>query len=67
MVYGAQLSGIPMKVWFSEDDTSVRPVDVANFAALTGAATKSLGSVGHSAGGLTWASLDLFLNQYRTG
>jgi hypothetical protein len=26
-----------------------------------------LGSVGHSAGGLTRASLDLFLNQYRTG
>jgi hypothetical protein len=65
MVYGAALAGIPMNIWYSTDDPSVRTVDVANFAALTGAGTKSLGPVGHSAGGLDFASLDLFLKQYR--
>jgi pimeloyl-ACP methyl ester carboxylesterase len=67
MLYGAQLSGIPMKVWYSTDDPSVRPQDATAFASLAGADIKSLGAVGHSAGYLDFSSLDLFLNQHRTG
>jgi hypothetical protein len=65
MVYGAALSSIPINIWYSDDDTSVRPVDVASFATLTGAKTKSLGAVGHSAGSLTATELLSFMWKYR--
>lgn len=50
MAYAAELSGIPIKIWYATDDTSVLQADVLAFTAAVGASCipVSMGAVGHT-------------------
>lgn len=48
--YAAELAGIPIRIWYATDDTSILPAHVLAFAAAVGAScsTVSMGPVGHT-------------------
>jgi pimeloyl-ACP methyl ester carboxylesterase len=66
VVYGAQLAGIPIRNWYSTDDTVCRPSTQTAFAAASGATNVSLGAVGHGPGALTGNEVASFLAPYTT-
>ncbi len=62
--YAADLSGVPIKLWYSTNDTVVHPATVTAFAAASGATLQSIGNqsggflVGHGLNtGLTYSQI----------
>lgn len=56
--------GVPIKLWYSSDDSVVIPSVVTTFASNTGAQTQSLGAVGHTLTSVDENQVLAFLGQY---
>jgi pimeloyl-ACP methyl ester carboxylesterase len=64
--YAASLSGLPVKAWYSTDDTNVTASTVTAFAAAVGTSAQvvNLGAVGHSAGTMDPLDVATFFQSY---
>lgn len=60
----ASWAGVPMKLWYSEDDPVAIPSEVAAFAAASGAQTVSQGAAGHTFNGVDFKKVRDFLTSY---
>lgn len=64
LTHAAEYAGIPIKLWYSTDDSLALPANVTAFAAASGASTQSMGAQGHTAQGLDAAQVLEFLGAY---
>lgn len=49
--YAADLTGIPIKVWYSSNDTLILPAETEAFIAASGAESRNMGALGHAVDG----------------
>lgn len=59
--YAAELTGVPIRAWYSTDDAVISAGTVTSFASAAGGDTVSLGAVGHTAGSLDGQDVADFL------
>lgn len=50
MAYAAELAGVPIRIWYASNDTSILPADVLAFASSVGSSCSvvNMGAVGHT-------------------
>lgn len=60
----ASYTGIPIKLWYQSDDTTVIPSTVTTFAATAGATTVNTGTGGHTAANVDAVQVAAFLAAY---
>lgn len=64
VTYAAELTGIPIKVWYSSSDPICVPATASAFATASGATLRSLGAVGHTSATVDASEITDFFQAY---